>query len=138
MARTDWHRYFMDMAIIASSRSTCDRRHVGCVITVNRQVISTGYNGSAPGEPHCDDVGHLMVDGHCVRTIHAEANAIAQAAKRGVSLEGGVAYVNTRPCWNCVQLLNSAGVRTILFAGEYGVKYPADPPKSTLLLPLEP
>ena len=78
--RADWHTYFMNIARQVATRSTCDRKHVGAVIVRDRTILSTGYNGSIRGLPHCNDVGHLMESGHCVRTVHAEANAIAQAA----------------------------------------------------------
>ena len=73
--RVDWHTYFMNIAHQAATRSTCDRKHVGAVIVRDKTILSTGYNGSIRGMPHCDDVGHLMEDGHCVATVHAEANA---------------------------------------------------------------
>jgi hypothetical protein len=71
--RVDWHTYFMNIAHQAATRSTCDRKHVGAVIVRDKTILSTGYNGSIRGMPHCDDVGHLMEDGHCVATVHAEA-----------------------------------------------------------------
>ncbi len=86
--RVDWHTYFMNIARQAATRSTCDRKHVGAVIVRDKTILSTGYNGSIRGMPHCDDVGHLMENGHCVGTVHAEANAIIQAAKNGVRIDG--------------------------------------------------
>ena len=86
MGRVDWHTYFMNIAHQAATRSTCDRKHVGAVIVRDKTILSTGYNGSIRGMPHCDDVGHLMENGHCVATVHAEANAIIQAAKNGVRI----------------------------------------------------
>ncbi len=86
--RVDWHQYFMNIASEVATRSTCDRKHVGAVIVRDKTILSTGYNGSVRGLPHCDDQGHMMEDGHCVATIHAEANAIIQAARNGVRLEG--------------------------------------------------
>ena len=83
----NWDDYFMRIAEVVASRATCDRKHVGAVIVRDRTILSTGYNGSIRGLPHCDEVGHLMEDGHCVATIHAEANAIIQAAKNGVSID---------------------------------------------------
>lgn len=112
--------YFMHLAVIASTRATCDRRHVGCVvISKGGHVLTTGYNGSAPGAPHCDDEDHLIHDGHCVRTIHAEANAVAQSARNGVGLSGGIAYVTTHPCPVCLLLLASAGVLNIVVLEPY-------------------
>ena len=86
--RADWNQYFMGIAHQAATRATCPRKHVGAVIVRDRTVLSTGYNGSVRGLPHCEDVGCVMEDGHCVTTVHAEANAILQAAKNGVSIEG--------------------------------------------------
>jgi dCMP deaminase len=116
--RKSWDEYFMDIAKEVSSRATCDRKYVGCVIVKNKYIISTGYNGSVAGLPHCDDVGHLMVNGHCERTSHAEANAIVQAAKHGVSTDGATAYITASPCWTCFKLLASAGIKRIVF-GEF-------------------
>ena len=121
--RPSWDEYFMTMATIASTRSTCNRRHVGCVLVDrNRQVVSTGYNGSSPGADHCDDVGHLMHEGHCVRTIHAEANAVAQAAKSGKSVDDCTAYVTTHPCPNCLLLLSASGVSEVVYMEVYHEK----------------
>ena len=86
--RVDWHQYFMNIAGEVATRSTCSRKHVGAVIVRDKTILSTGYNGSVRGLPHCDDVGHMMEDNHCVATIHAEANAIIQAAKNGVQVDG--------------------------------------------------
>src|SRR5262249_4344420 len=84
--RVDWHTYFMNIAHQVATRATCPRKHVGAVIARDRTILSTGYNGSVRGLPHCEDVGCVMEDGHCVWTVHAEANAIIQAAKNGVSV----------------------------------------------------
>jgi dCMP deaminase len=116
--RADWHTYFMNIARQVATRSTCDRKHVGAVIVRDKTILSTGYNGSIRGLDHCDDVGHLMDNGHCVRTVHAEANAIVQAASQGVRLEGGEIYVTASPCWNCFKLIANAGIRRIHF-GEF-------------------
>ena len=86
--RVGWDEYFMRIAVEVAGRSTCDRKHVGAVIVRERNILSTGYNGSIAGMPHCDDVGHMMDSSHCVATIHAEANAIIQAAKNGVMING--------------------------------------------------
>ena len=88
MSRPEWDDYFMGFALAAARRATCDRQHVGAVIVVDKQVVATGYNGSVRGMPHCHEVGHDMESGHCVRTIHAEMNALAQAARRGVAVAG--------------------------------------------------
>lgn len=116
--RADWDEYFMAIAREVATRATCDRKHVGAVIVREKMILATGYNGSLRGADHCDDVGHLMVDGHCVRTVHAEANAIAQAARNGVRTEQGDIYVTASPCFNCFKLIANAGIRRIVF-GEF-------------------
>ena len=118
MARVGWHSYFMNIARQAASRSTCARKHVGAVIVREKTILSTGYNGSIRGLEHCDDVGHMMEDGHCVATVHAEANAIIQAAKNGTAIEGANIYVTASPCWNCFKMIANAGIRRIAF-GEF-------------------
>lgn len=119
MSRPSWPSYFMEIAHVVSKRGTCDRKRVGAILVVNNHIVSTGYNGSIPGLPHCDDVGHDMKDGHCVRTMHAEANAVAQAALLGRSLKDAALYCNTFPCWNCYKLLATAGVTEVYFDDEY-------------------
>src|SRR5688572_2899642 len=116
--RADWDEYFMRIAVDVSSRSTCDRKHVGALIVRDRNILSTGYNGSVSGLPHCDDVGHLMENGHCIATIHAESNSIIQAAKHGVSIDRAAIYTTASPCWNCFKLIVNSGMRRILF-GEF-------------------
>ena len=116
--RADWDEYFMRIAVDVSSRSTCDRKHVGALIVRDRNILSTGYNGSVSGLPHCDDVGHIMENGHCIATIHAESNSIIQAAKHGVSIDGASIYTTASPCWNCFKLIVNSGMRRILF-GEF-------------------
>ncbi len=116
--RVDWHTYFMNIARQASTRSTCDRKHVGAVIVRDKTILSTGYNGSIRGMPHCDDVGHLMENDHCVATVHAEANAIIQAAKNGVRIDDAELYTTASPCWSCFKLIANAGIRTIYY-GEF-------------------
>lgn len=86
--RPDWDSYFMKIAHAVSERSTCDRAFVGAVLVLDKRILTTGFNGSPAGQPHCDEIGHLLVDGHCARTIHAETNAIIQAALHGVSTRG--------------------------------------------------
>ncbi|MBA2706286.1 MAG: dCMP deaminase family protein [Gemmatimonadaceae bacterium] len=109
----------MDIAKAVSTRATCDRKHVGAVIVAGNRILCTGYNGSIPGAPHCDDVGHMMEDGHCVRTVHAESNAINQAARHGVRIDGATIYTTASPCWPCFQKIVSAGLRTIVFGELY-------------------
>ncbi len=116
--RLDWDSYFMRIAREVSGRSTCDRKHVGAVIVRDRNILSTGYNGSIAGMPHCDEVGHMLENDHCVATIHAEANAILQAAKNGVSIKDASIYVSASPCWNCFKLVVNSGIRKIYF-GEF-------------------
>jgi dCMP deaminase len=118
VARVSWDRYFMNLAVQAATRSTCPRKAVGAVIVRDRAVLATGYNGSIRGLPHCTDVGCLMVNGHCVRTVHAEANAILQAAKHGVRLEAAEIYVTASPCWDCFKLIANAGIDRVLY-GEF-------------------
>ena len=118
MARATWEEYFMNIAKQVASRSTCDRKHVGAVIAKDKTILSTGYNGSIRGMPHCDEVGHLMEAGHCVATIHAETNAILQAAKNGVMIEGSEVYITASPCWSCFKMLANAGIRKICY-GEF-------------------
>ena len=118
MTRVGWHTYFMNIARQAATRSTCDRKQVGAVIVRDKTILSTGYNGSIRGMAHCDDVGHLMEGGHCVATVHAEANAIIQAAKNGVRIDGAELYTTASPCWNCFKLLANSGVTRVYF-GEF-------------------
>ncbi len=116
--RVDWHQYFMNIATEVASRSTCDRKYVGAVIVRDKTILSTGYNGSVRGLPHCDDMGHMIQDGHCVATIHAEANAIIQAARNGVRVEGAEIYVTASPCWNCFKMVANVGIKAIYY-GEF-------------------
>jgi dCMP deaminase len=116
--RPTWDAYFMQIARDVSARGTCDRKQVGCVLVRDRQILATGYNGSMPGEPHCDEAGHFMVAGHCQRSVHAEANAVAQAAKHGVKIEGATCYVTASPCFTCFKLLINAGIRSFV-CGEF-------------------
>jgi len=108
----------MNIAKEVATRSTCSRKHVGAVIVRDKTILSTGYNGSVRGLPHCDDDGHMMEDGHCVRTIHAETNAIIQAAKNGTRIDDAAIYVTASPCWNCFKTICNAGIQRIIF-GEF-------------------
>ncbi|MCK4849480.1 MAG: dCMP deaminase family protein, partial [Candidatus Heimdallarchaeota archaeon] len=116
--RVKWDEYFMQIALQVSTRSTCDRKHVGAVIVRDRTILSTGYNGSIRGLAHCTDEGHMMENNHCVRTVHAEANAIAQAAKHGVNVNNSSIYITASPCWTCFKLLANSGINEIIF-GEF-------------------
>jgi dCMP deaminase len=118
MARVSWDRYFMNLAVEAATRSTCPRKAVGAVIVRDRAILATGYNGSLRGLEHCTDIGCLMENEHCVRTVHAEANAILQAARHGVGIDGADIYVTASPCWNCFKLIANSGIRRILY-GEF-------------------
>ena len=117
--RVSWETYFMNVATEVATRSTCDRKHVGAVIVRNKNILSTGYNGSIKGLPHCDEVGHEMVDGHCIRTTHAEANAIVQAAKNGVSIDNSEIFVTASPCYNCFKLIANSGIKVIYYRELY-------------------
>ena len=119
--RKPWNDYFMDQARMVATRATCDRLHVGAVIVRDKRIISTGYNGSVSGDVHCHDEGCYVVDGHCIRTIHAESNAILQCAKFGVSTEGAAIYVTHFPCLLCSKQIIQAGIRTIYYADAYRV-----------------
>jgi len=116
--RANWDTYFMDIARVVATRATCDRKHVGAVLVRERTILSTGYNGSVRGLPHCDEAGHMMEGGHCVATIHAEANAILQAARNGVRIEGADMYTTASPCWPCFKLIANAGMKRIVY-GEF-------------------
>ena len=119
------HEYLMSIADMCATRATCPRKQVGAVIAKDGRVLSTGYNGSMPHEPHCTDEGCLIIEGHCVRTIHAEVNAIAQAAQNGVSVAGATLYCTLKPCFNCYKTIISAGISQIVYYEEYGSEYPA-------------
>ncbi len=109
----------MNLAVQAATRSTCPRKHVGAVIVRDKTVLSTGYNGSIRGAPHCDDVGCLMEGGHCIRTVHAEANALVQAAGHGVRVAESEIYVTATPCFNCFKLIINANITTIYYGELY-------------------
>ena len=126
--RPSWDEYFLELADTASKRATCDRGKSGCVIVRDKQVLATGYVGSPAGLPHCDDVGHLMkkviqengeISEHCLRTVHAEQNAICQAAKRGISIEGATIYQRMTPCRTCAMLLINCGIKKIVCERKY-------------------
>lgn len=125
--RQDWNTYWFDIARMVATRSTCPRAHVGCVLVRDNRIVMTGYNGSLPGEPHCDDVGcdiqvmSTWTDAreHCKRTIHAEANAIFGAARMGVAVAGCFAYVTKEPCLDCYRALGSAGITDIRVGPEW-------------------
>lgn len=126
--RPSWDEYFMEIAHTVSKRATCDRGRSGCVIARNRQILVTGYVGSPKGLPHCDDTGHHMKkilheDGHtsmhCVRTVHAEQNAICQAARLGISIEHATLYCRMTPCRVCAMLIINCGITRVVCEKKY-------------------
>lgn len=118
--RPSWDDYFMTIARIVATRATCDRLHAGAVLVKDKRIVSTGYNGSPPNLPHCDDSGHLLEDGHCVRTIHAEHNALLQAAViGGTSTQGTTLYTMYSPCIHCAKYIVAAGVKRIVVGKVY-------------------
>ena len=119
MKRPDWDEYFLKLAMLASERATCPRMHCGCVLVKNKNVISTGYNGSIPGDDHCEDVGCMIVDNHCIRTVHAEMNALNQAARRGHAVDGATAYITNMPCTTCAKSLISSGIKRVVIFSDY-------------------
>lgn len=120
--RKSWKEYFMEITNLVASRSTCDRAFVGCLLVNDEnRIVSTGYNGSVRKNPHCDDIGHKMRDGHCIATIHAEINALLYCAKEGISVNNCSAYVTHFPCLNCTKALIQAGIKKIYFQNDYRV-----------------
>ena len=126
--RPSWDDYFMEVADAISRRATCDRGRSGCVIARDKQLLVTGYVGSPKGLPHCDDAGHQMkkvihedghITQHCVRTVHAEQNAICQAAKRGISIDGATLYCRMTPCRTCAMLIINCGIIRIVCENRY-------------------
>ncbi len=117
--RPSWDEYFLKVAMLVSERATCPRMHVGCVLVKDKQILATGYNGSIPGDAHCEDDGCIIVDNHCVRTNHAEINAITQCATHGVNTSGSTAYVTNMPCTTCSKALIAAGVKEIVVFSDY-------------------
>ena len=122
MERLSWNEYFMEICEMVAQRSTCDRAFVGCVlVNKDNRIVSTGYNGSIGGNPHCDEIGHTMRDGHCIATIHAEMNALLYCAKEGISVKDSKAYVTHFPCLNCTKALIQAGISEIYYKNDYRV-----------------
>lgn len=115
----DFDSYFLRIANLVGEMSTCNRGKVGCVLVRDKRILSTGYAGAPSGMPHCDTVGHEMENNHCVRTVHAEQNAIIQAAKHGVSIGDSTAYVTMVPCYTCAKMLVNAGVKRVVVGNEY-------------------
>jgi len=126
--RPDWDEYFMEIVLAIAKRGTCDRGRSGAVIVKNKQMISAGYVGSPVGMPHCDDVGHQMkklihedgsITQHCMRTVHCEQNAICQAAKNGVSINGSTLYVSMTPCRTCAMMIVNSGIKRVVCLKRY-------------------
>jgi dCMP deaminase len=126
--RPSWDEYFMDMTTTIARRATCDRGRSGCVIVRDKQVLVTGYVGSPKGLPHCDEVGHLFkkvihedgnITNHCMRTVHAEQNAITQAARRGIALDGSTLYCKMTPCRTCAMLIINCGIIRVVCEKKY-------------------
>lgn len=117
--RIPWNQYFMTQAVLLSTRSTCKRLSVGAILVRDKRIIAGGYNGSVSGDVHCIDDDCYLVDGHCVRTIHAEMNAILQCAKFGVATDGSEIYVTDFPCLQCTKMLLQAGVQKIYYLRNY-------------------
>ena len=126
--RASWDEYFMQIVEMVGSRGSCDRGRAGCVITKDKRILSTGYVGSPVGLPHCDQVGHEMntvtdpngeESRHCIRTTHAEQNAICQAARMGVALEGGTLYCKMTPCYTCAKMIINTGIKKVVCAQDY-------------------
>ena len=118
-ARPSWDEYFLRITAEVAQRSTCTRAQVGAVVTKDKRILTTGYNGAPRGLPHCSEVGCLMVDNHCVRAIHAEQNALLQGAMYGVALAGGTIYVTHQPCLTCAKLIINAGIVRVVFTKAY-------------------
>jgi len=128
MSRPDWDRYFLDLCEAVSKRSTCDRGKAGCVIVKDKRIMTTGYAGSPTGLPHCDEVGHDMrrvidengnASQHCVRTLHAEQNAIIQAARFGIPLDGATLYCRMTPCRTCAMIMINSGIKRAVCEKHY-------------------
>ena len=117
--RIPWDQYFMLQAVLLSLRSTCNRLAVGAILVRDKRIIAGGYNGSVSGDDHCLDAGCYIVDGHCLRTIHAEMNAVLQCAKFGVVTADAEVYVTDFPCLQCTKMLLQAGIKKIYYLKDY-------------------
>jgi len=126
--RPSWDEYFLHLVEVIGTRSTCDRGRPGCVIVKDRRVLATGYAGSPIGLPHCDDVGHEMhkmidedgkISEHCLRTLHAEQNAICQVAKFGISIDGATIYIKFTPCYTCAKMIVNCGIKRVVALVKY-------------------
>lgn len=119
MDRISWNQYFMAQSTLLAMRSTCERLKVGATIVRDKRIIAGGYNGSISGGEHCLDHGCYVIDGHCVRTVHAEMNALLQCAKFGVATENAEIYVTHFPCLQCCKSIVQAGIRKVFYAKDY-------------------
>jgi dCMP deaminase len=117
--RPSWDEYFMQITFQVAKRSTCPRAAVGAVIVRDKRILTTGYNGAPRTLAHCTEVGCLMVNGHCVRTLHAEQNAIIQGALHGVDVSNSTIYVTHQPCLVCAKMIINAGIERVVYAGHY-------------------
>lgn len=124
--RPSWDTYFIEIAHLVKTRATCPRRQVGAVIVRDRRILATGYNGAPRGLSHCPEDGHLsdypqgcMRAGHCIRSLHAEQNALLQAAMIGVACEGATMYVSCQPCNMCAKMIINAGISKVIYEGDY-------------------
>ena len=117
--RIPWNQYFMAQAVLLSLRSTCTRLEVGATLVKDRRIIAGGYTGAVSGDNHCIDHGCYVVDGHCIRTIHAEMNALLQCAKLGISTDGAEIYVTHFPCLHCTKAILQAGIKKIYYLHDY-------------------
>lgn len=116
MSRPSWTHYFLGIAAEVAKRSTCDRANVGAIICRKFQILTTGYNGAPRGMPHCSITNHALIDNHCTTAIHAEANAVIQAAREGIKIEGAELYVTHRPCERCAAMLVNAGITEVYYS----------------------
>lgn len=119
MERPNINKYFLDLCTVVASRSTCPRASVGAILVKNKHILATGYNGSPMGADHCSDVGCEVEGEHCIRTVHAEANAIAQAALHGVSVKGATMYCTHAPCYTCAKLMINSGIVRVIALKDY-------------------
>ncbi len=126
--RPSWDEYFMNIAELVGTRGTCDRGRTGCIVVRDKRILCTGYVGSPMGLSHCDDISHEMhtvtseegiVTRHCIRTSHAEINAIANAAREGIILDGGTLYIHMTPCYTCAKMLINSGIKRVVAKLDY-------------------
>lgn len=124
--RPSWDSYFMQIAHLVKTRATCPRRSVGALIVRDKRILCTGYNGAPRGLPHCPELGPThewptgcLRAGHCIRALHAEQNALLQAAMLGVPCQGATMYVTCQPCNNCAKMIINAGIERVIYEGDY-------------------